>query len=89
MFVQVQRIGSVKLVLKLVIYLVNAEKMSNFAPESKGQSQDKQNKLKYDMEENKPKLITCPKCGNVFLTKKDVFEHDKCPNCLTNVIIID
>ena len=29
------------------------------------------------MEENKPKLITCPKCGNVFLTKKDVFEHDK------------
>ena len=29
------------------------------------------------MEENKPKLITCPKCGNVFLTKKGVFEHDK------------
>ena len=51
--------------------------MSNFAPEIKGQSQDKQNKLNYDMEENKPKLITCPKCGNVFLTKKDVFEHDK------------
>ena len=41
------------------------------------------------MEENKPKLITCPKCGNVFLTKKGVLEHDKCPNCLTNVIIMD
>ena len=89
MFVQVQRIGSVKLVLKLVIYLVNPQKMSNFAPEIKGQSQDKQNKLNYDMEENKPKLITCPKCGNVFLMKKGIFQHDKCPNCLTNVIMMD
>ena len=41
------------------------------------------------MEENQPKLIACPKCGNVFLTKKGGFEHDKCPNCLTNVIIMD
>ena len=29
------------------------------------------------MEENKSKVLTCPKCGNFFLTKKDVFEHDK------------